>query len=370
VKRLYVFFLLLLAAPSLASAQGLELSGGFAHISGDNGLDGFTAGAAFWVYPRVSLAFDYDNAWDTSHLGVFELAQTGVIVTKSQLRDFLGGPRISLPGVLKNKQTFVPRLWPFAEVQIGFSHLSSDLVNQTTQVSQSASDNAFSWLIGLGADYRISPHWVARVKLDYFRTHFAETGQSRLRPTFGIAYTFGKRGEKEAAEAKRRAEEELAAAEAKKNAICEECRKEEVVRARLLDQFNRVLPTTNAPRGLVVNMGDLMFDAGKADLNPQGREALAKLSGILLNYPSARLTIEGHTDITESAEINQALSGQRANTVRDYLVNQGLNAGSLSAQGLGTNNPVADNSTAEGRQKNRRVEIIVSGEVVGTKIGY
>ena len=106
------------------------------------------------------------------------------------------------------------------------------------------------------------------------------------------------------------------------------------------------------------------------DLNPEAREALAKLSGIVLNYPSLRLTIEGYTDNTGSAEINQTLSGQRANAVRDYLVKQGLNAGSLSAQGLGTNNPVADNSTAEGRQKNRRVEIVVSGEIIGTQIGH
>ncbi len=142
------------------------------------------------------------------------------------------------------------------------------------------------------------------------------------------------------------------------------------MRARLLEQFNRVLPTTDTPRGLVVNMGDVLFDTGKSNLRPEAREDLAKLSGIVLNYPSLRLTIEGYTDNTGSAEINQTLSEQRANAVRDYLVNQGLDAGSLSAQGLGMNNPVADNSTAEGRQKNRRVEIIVSGEVIGTQIGH
>ena len=103
---------------------------------------------------------------------------------------------------------------------------------------------------------------------------------------------------------------------------------------------------------------------------PKRVRHLAKLSGIVLNYPSLRLTIEGHTDNSGNAEVNQTLSEQRANAVRDYLVNQGLDAGSLSAQGLGTNNPVADNSTAEGRQKNRRVEIIVSGEVIGTQIGH
>ena len=262
-------------------------------------------------------------------------------------------------------------------------------------------------MVGGGADYRLASHWVGRFKIDFLRTHFADTGQSRVRLGLGIAYTFGERGAKEAAEAKRKADAELAAAEAQKKAMeqakCEECkrqgaeeaaaakrkadaelaaaeaqkkateqfdREKQALRARLLEQFNRVLPTTDTPRGLVVNMGDVLFDTGKSDLRPEAREALAKLSGIVLNYPSLRLTIEGHTDNSGSAEVNQALSEQRANTVRDYLVNQGLNAGSLSAQGLGMSNPVADNGTAEGRQKNRRVEIIVSGEVIGTQIGH
>jgi len=181
----------------------------------------------------------------------------------------------------------------------------------------------------------------------------------------------------EAAEAKRKTDEELAAkeaavraAEAQKQAAVEQAEREkQQLRARLLEQFNRVLPTTDTPRGLVVNMGDVLFDTGKSDLRPPAREALARLSGIVLNYPSLRLAIEGHTDSTGSAEFNQILSEKRANAVQDYLVSQGLDAGSLSAQGLGMGNPVADNGTAEGRQKNRRVEIIVSGEVIGTQIG-
>lgn len=174
----------------------------------------------------------------------------------------------------------------------------------------------------------------------------------------------------DAAEAKRKADAELAASEAQKQAAIEQAaREKQQLRARLLEQFNRVLPTTDSPRGLVVNMGDVLFDTGKSDLRSGAREALARLSGIVLNYPSLRLTIEGHTDTTGSADFNQTLSEERADSVRDYLVSQGLNNGSLAAQGLGTNNPVADNATAEGRQKNRRVEIIVSGEVIGTAIG-
>jgi outer membrane protein OmpA-like peptidoglycan-associated protein len=173
----------------------------------------------------------------------------------------------------------------------------------------------------------------------------------------------------EAAAAKAKPEAEPAAAEQKK-ATEQFDREKQDLRARLLEHFNRVLPTTDTPRGLVVDMGDVLFDTGKSDLRPEAREDLAKLSGIVLNYPSLRLTIEGHTDNSGTAEVNQALSEQRAKGVQDYLVNQGLPSGSLSAQGLGMNNPVADNGTAEGRQKNRRVEIIVSGEVIGTQIGH
>jgi outer membrane protein assembly factor BamA len=106
-----------------------------------------------------------------------------------------------------------------------------------------------------------------------------------------------------------------------------------------------------------------------SDLRSEAREALAKLTGIVLNYPSLRLAIEGHTDSTGSAEFNQTLSQKRADAVRDYLASQGLDAAKLSSQGMGMNDPVADNNTGEGRQKNRRVEIIVSGEVIGSKIG-
>jgi len=175
-----------------------------------------------------------------------------------------------------------------------------------------------------------------------------------------------RKSDAEAAEAKRKSDAEIAA---KEQAVQAAQREKQQLRARLLEQFNRVLPTTDTPRGLVVNMGDVLFDTGKSDLRSDAREALAKLTGIVLNYPSLKLNIEGHTDSTGGAELNQTLSEQRANSVRDYLIGQGLDARSLSALGFGMNNPVADNSTGEGRQKNRRVEIIVSGEVIGEKVG-
>jgi outer membrane protein OmpA-like peptidoglycan-associated protein len=175
------------------------------------------------------------------------------------------------------------------------------------------------------------------------------------------------------AEAKRKADAEIAAKEEARKLAEEQKgaaeRDKQQLRAKLLDQFNRVLPTTDTSRGLVVNMGDVLFDTGKSDLRVEAQVALAKLAGIVLNYPSLHLGIEGHTDSTGSATLNQTLSEKRASTVRDYLVSQGLDSGSLSSQGFGTNSPVADNNTAAGRQKNRRVEIIVSGEVIGKKVG-
>jgi outer membrane protein OmpA-like peptidoglycan-associated protein len=161
-----------------------------------------------------------------------------------------------------------------------------------------------------------------------------------------------------------RTREEAARAEAERNR-----KAAEALRSQLLEQLNRVLETRDTPRGLVVNMGDVLFDTGKFDLRPEAREKLAKLSGIVLAHPGLNLAVEGHTDSVGGDELNQALSRDRAGSVRSYLIEQGLTDGSVSAQGFGKSIPVADNDTAAGRQKNRRVEIIVSGEVIGVKIG-
>jgi outer membrane protein OmpA-like peptidoglycan-associated protein len=143
----------------------------------------------------------------------------------------------------------------------------------------------------------------------------------------------------------------------------------EELRAQLLEQFNRVLETRDSDRGLVITMADVLFDTGKYDLRQPTREALARLSGIVLAHPGLKLEVEGHTDSTGSDELNQRLSEQRADTVRGYLVQQGLAADSITATGFGKASPVADNATAAGRQKNRRVELVVSGEVFGVRIG-
>jgi hypothetical protein len=194
MKRSFFCLLLSLVSFSLiASAQRVELSGGYTHITGDQGLDGFNVGAAAWFTHRVSIAADYDSGWDTSRIGIFELTPTGVVSSKSHLQDWLFGPRISFPGLIKTGNKRVAQLLPYGEAEFGVSHLKSSIKQTATDFSQSTSDTAFSWMLGGGADYRLFPHWVGRLKLGLLRTHFAETGQSRLRLSLGVAYTLKER---------------------------------------------------------------------------------------------------------------------------------------------------------------------------------
>jgi outer membrane protein OmpA-like peptidoglycan-associated protein len=179
------------------------------------------------------------------------------------------------------------------------------------------------------------------------------------------------KAEADAADAKAKAEADaLKAKEEAARADAERARQAAIaLRTQLLEQFNRVLETRDTPRGLVVNMGDVLFDFGKYDLRAEAREKLAKLSGIILAHPGLTLGIEGHTDNVGGDEVNQKLSEQRAESVRSYLIEQGLAQMNVTAQGFGKSMPVVDNSTPANRQKNRRVEIVISGEVIGVRIG-
>jgi len=141
------------------------------------------------------------------------------------------------------------------------------------------------------------------------------------------------------------------------------------LRAQLLRQFNAILQTRDTARGLIVNMSDVLFDTAKYTMRPLAREKLAKVAGILAGHPGLTLDVEGHTDSVGSDEYNQQLSEKRAAAVRDYLTQQGLPTNSVRARGFGETQPVASNDTAAGRQQNRRVEMVVSGELIGTRIG-
>jgi outer membrane protein OmpA-like peptidoglycan-associated protein len=146
-------------------------------------------------------------------------------------------------------------------------------------------------------------------------------------------------------------------------------RDKQELRAQLLQQFNTILETHDTARGLVVNMSDVLFDTGKQTLRPAAREKLAKISGIMLAYPGLKLGIEGNTDSVGGDVYNQGLSEKRAESVRSYLAEEGIPGASMTALGLGKTQPIASNDTAAGRQQNRRVELVVSGEVIGTTIG-
>src|SRR5262249_14114236 len=130
-------------------------------------------------------------------------------------------------------------------------------------------------------------------------------------------------------------------------------------------QFNLILETRDTARGLIVNMSDVLFDTGQHTLKPGAREKLAKVSGILLAHPGLKVEVEGHTDSVGSEDYNQVLSERRAESVKSYLTGQGLSSGLITAKGFGEEHPVASNDTAEGRQRNRRVELVVSGDVIG-----
>jgi outer membrane protein OmpA-like peptidoglycan-associated protein len=137
------------------------------------------------------------------------------------------------------------------------------------------------------------------------------------------------------------------------------------LRAQLLSQLNSILQTRDSARGLIVNMSDVLFDTGSYTLKPGAREKLAKISGIVLAHPGLSLQIEGHTDSVGGDDFNQQLSERRSESVRDFLAEQGVPASSITARGFGKTQPVASNDTPEGRQRNRRVELVVNGDAIG-----
>jgi outer membrane protein OmpA-like peptidoglycan-associated protein len=185
----------------------------------------------------------------------------------------------------------------------------------------------------------------------------AQTAQNQVTSDAAAAKA---QAETDAAKAKAQAEAEqarLAAQQAENDKAA--------LRAKLAEQLNSVLQTRDTARGLIVNMSDVLFDTAKYTLKPGAREKLSKVAGILLAYPGLNIEVDGHTDNVGGDEYNQNLSEQRAGSVRDYLVAQGVATNSVTAKGFGKTQPVATNDTAEGRQTNRRVELVVSGEAIG-----
>ncbi len=179
------------------------------------------------------------------------------------------------------------------------------------------------------------------------------------------------RAEAEAARAAAIAQQQAAEADAEKarQAAAQAEKDKADMRAQLLQQLNSILQTQDTARGLIVNMSDVLFDTGSSTLKSAAREKLAKISGIVLAHPGLNLQIEGHTDSVGGDQMNQQLSERRADSVRDFLISQGVAGSSVSARGFGKTHPVASNDTSEGRQKNRRVELVVNGAAIGAPTG-
>jgi outer membrane protein OmpA-like peptidoglycan-associated protein len=137
------------------------------------------------------------------------------------------------------------------------------------------------------------------------------------------------------------------------------------MRAQLSEQLNKILATRDSARGLIVSMSDVLFNTGQYTLKPGAREKLAKVAGILIAYPGLNIEVGGYTDSIGGDEMNQKLSENRAGGVRNYLVEQGVTNNSVTARGFGNSSPVASNDNASGRQENRRVELVVSGDAIG-----
>ena len=185
------------------------------------------------------------------------------------------------------------------------------------------------------------------------------------------AKALAERTKMDAEQAAQRAARDKEAAEAasllaRKAAAEQSEREKQELRNKLVGQLNSILQTKDSARGLIVNMSDVLFDSGQYSLKPGAREKLAKISGIVLAYPSLALKVEGHTDSVGSDDLNLRLSENRANSVRTFLIAQGIVTSSIGFHGYGESQPVATNDTATGRQQNRRVELVVSGDVIGT----
>jgi outer membrane protein OmpA-like peptidoglycan-associated protein len=164
------------------------------------------------------------------------------------------------------------------------------------------------------------------------------------------------------------AEQSRLAAQQAQQSAQQSDRDKAAMRAKLSAQLNLILQTRDTARGLIVSMSDVLFDTGKYSLKSGGREKLAKVAGILLAYPGLNIAVGGYTDSVGSDAMNQTLSENRAASVRDYLVQQGVGAASVKSSGFGETLPVASNDNSAGRQQNRRVELLVSGEAIGNPV--
>jgi len=179
---------LLLSLPALAQ-KNIEFYGGYRHISGDQGLDGFNVGGGLFPIPRFELYLTYDNTYDNSTIGTFALTSVGSTLVNSHMQEILTGPRYFLPGVLKSHGHVEGHLLiPYIDAGFGEARLHTD-VRAVNIAAAQAADTAFAWQMGGGADYRMYRHFTLRGDLGFLRTHFANGGQGRIRLGLSVLWS-------------------------------------------------------------------------------------------------------------------------------------------------------------------------------------
>jgi len=186
-----IYALLVLIAFSLPALgqEDLEFSGGYQHISGDQGLDGYRLGVGWNPIPKFQMALNYDGTYDNSTIGAFALTSVGLTLVNSHLQQLIVGPRYFLPGVFKGHGHVQGHLLiPYVDAQFGEARLHTDLTQVNIGRVQAA-DTAFVWTIGGGADFRIYPHFAIRTNLGFLRTHFANSGQGRYLVGIGVVWS-------------------------------------------------------------------------------------------------------------------------------------------------------------------------------------
>jgi outer membrane protein OmpA-like peptidoglycan-associated protein len=196
----------------------------------------------------------------------------------------------------------------------------------------------------------------------------AESDASRAQAATAQAESDRARAQADAARAQADAEQSRLAAQQAQSSVQQAEADKAAMRLRLSEQLNTILQTRDSARGLIVSMSDVLFDTGKYALKPGAREKLAKVAGILLAYPGLNIEVGGYTDNVGGDQMNQTLSENRAGSVRNYLVEQGVSSNAVTAKGFGNSLAVASNNNAAGRQQNRRVELLVSGEAIGQPV--
>lgn len=197
----------------------------------------------------------------------------------------------------------------------------------------------------------------AEIALAYAKAQMTENEFNDLKKTYDEKMAIA------AAQAKAKEDElaRLKAELAEKERLLKEKEEEQLkTQKELEDAIKGVGEVKKDERGLVVYFSDILFDFDKKNLRPAAQEALIKLAGVLDKHPQYKINVEGHTDSIGSDEYNMKLSNGRAGSVADFLIGHGIGSDRVTTKGYGETKPVADNKTPEGRQRNRRVEIILS----------